>query len=294
MPTPPIPKLSTPARRKRATAAVPRRLGVCCVLLASALAGCGSTTQPLPGVPQATSQPRPATPAPETASTTAASTTTAFTNTVGGTVSDEQGNRAAITVGVGSPQPQEELTDPVPTACNSLIASLGQSTSSTVAVPLHVTARLTSSLQVPLGVSLSKTYYLEPKSREVVPLSEHTYQVLWATSYSNTGPECPRTGEQEASQVMWAAEEVTPNVTKTWDAWLVLVGAITPNDPSGEDLVNRVLIEPTTNTTAGPALTPHGSGWVRCSVSAIGGSSLVSYLAVDPTTAEANGCTASS
>jgi hypothetical protein len=203
-----------------------------------------------------------------------------------GTVQDAQGNHAVISVGVGSPTPLEKLSDPVATACNSTITSAGLSIASAVAIPMHVTARLTSSLKTPLDVNLSEVAYLEIARREVEALSNRTNLAeLWASS-GLSGPQCPSTGS-EAAEVRWTAEAITPNTTQTWDAWLIVAGVITPNDPTGEKTIGRVLIRPGAGIGSGytnRALTRQGSGWLGC----FGGEA--QYVAVDQTAAKADGC----
>jgi hypothetical protein len=261
------------------------------LLVSLLVVGCGSS-----GEPTITASAIPST----TSTATATSkkqppTTPVFANTVSGTTSDQQGDSAEITVGVGSPQPLEKLSDPIATACNQEITNSGQSLGSAVAIPLRFTTRLTSSLKVPLAV-LGKANYLNVQKQEVEPATNDTaVPILWAVSYSNTGPVCRPSGELgEGPEVTWSAETITPNVPNTSDSWLILVKVITPNDSSGSETVDRVLIWPGASVGSQPTngdLTPRGSGWVRCSVFEAS-VHLESYLAVDPASVKANGCSA--
>jgi hypothetical protein len=252
--------------------------------LAWLLAGCSSSSDPTISQPSPTASARPA------SSTTQ---TPAFPNSVTGTTADQQGNTARVTVGVGTPEPLSKLSDPTPTTCNQAIASDGQSVSGAVAIPLHVSAELTSTLKAPLNVALGEVFSIEPQSHAVQPLSNNTsLKLLWASAYTNSEPLCPTIAE-----VKWSAEVLTPNVPATWEPWLVIAGAIAPNDPTGEQVVNQLLIRPGASVGSGPGngdLTPQGSGWVDCSVDeSIAGPHNEPFLAVDPTVAEANGCAAS-
>ena len=251
-----------------------------CLLLAAGCSGSHDVSVNRPAAPQTTD------------STTAAATTTSadsttFSNTASGTIADEQGNSAEVTVGVSSPQPLEKLSDPVATACNQEITNAGASLGSAVAIPMHVTAQLTSSLKTPLVVNLNETgsevALLETRRQEVEPLTNSHLSALWAMSYSTTGPQCSPLAEAQ-----WTAEAITPHATETWETWLIIAGAITPNDPSGEQTTNNLLITPRATIASGaPAnLTPQGSGWVRCSTNDAG------YVAVNPVAVKRDGCKA--
>jgi hypothetical protein len=255
--------------------------GAVVLLLALLAVGCGGSGDPA----------SPPAGAPPTTASTATTTTAAFSNTVTGTTGDQQGNKVTITIGVGSPQPLEKLSDSVATSCNPAIKGDGLSVSDAVAIPLRVSATLTSSLKAPYDVDLSEVFYIEGQSHGVQPLKNNTsLSELWAAAYTNSEPQCPTPAE-----VKWAAEAVTPHAPGTWEPWLVIAGAITPNDPSGQAVTDTILIRPGAGVGSSYGdgdLTPQGSGWVRCSVDEAAAHS-EPYLAVDPTTAEADGCSAS-
>ena len=256
------------------------------VLLA---AGCGSS-----GGHAST----PASAAAASTSTAAASSTpkAPISNTVTGTTSDQQGDTADVTVGVGMPQPLAQVSDPVATACNQEVANSGQSVSGAIAIPVQVTARLTSSVKTPLVVNVSNVSYLEPQRHEVEPATDNTsVPIFWGLSYSS-GPQCvPNGGGEGLAKVTWNAEQLTPNATTTWEAYLILVRAITPNEPSGEGIADRLLIRPAAivgNGGVAGDLTPNGLGWVYCSVNeSIAGPRSEPYLALSHTTAIHDGCT---
>jgi hypothetical protein len=245
---------------KRSRVIVPLVAG----LVAALMAGCGSSSQPTITA-AATPKPTTARPATSSPTTTPAPITT---NTVYGTVQDAQGNHAVISIGVGSPTPLEKLSDPGATACNSTITSTGLSLASAVAIPMHVTATVTSSLKTPLGIDLDETgsgvEFLERKQQQLEPLTNYTNLVeVWATSY-NTRPACPE--NDRGAQVSWTAEEITPNISKTWNTWLIIANAVTPNDPSGRRVTNSLLITPRATIAGGSPmnLVPRGSGWIHC------------------------------
>jgi hypothetical protein len=259
-------------------------------LLGLSPAGCGSSGEPT------ISEPSP--PASASVETTAqttptqASSNSTFANTVTGTTSDQQGNQATVTVGVGTPQPLEQVSNPVATACDATITNAGQSLGSAIAIPLRVTAELTSALKAPVGVDLNEgVYYLDPHSHEIVQFSNYpSYSELWSAVYGGSEPQCPTTAEAK-----WAAEVVTPHAPVTWEPWLVIANAITPDDPSGEAVIDRILIGPGAGVGSGKgngALSPQGSGWVQCSAdTSITGPESSPFLAVDPTAAAEQGCT---
>jgi hypothetical protein len=261
---------------------------ICC------MAGCGGSGQTISD-PTVTPPATVASSTTTTQSATAATTAPTPSNTVSvsGTTSDEQGDRAVVTVAVASPQPLETTSDPVARACDQEVTNSGRSLSSAVAIPIHVTAELTSSIKAPLNVNLSQLEYLETHGHEVELLNHHTsLPVLWAAAYSNSEPQCPVVPE-----VQWTGEVITPHTAESWDAWLVIAGAITPNDPTGESLTSRILIRPGAGISGGNSdgdLTPHGGEWVSCSADeSITGPHSEPYLAVDPTAVSHNGCTVS-
>ncbi|MGH2912723.1 MAG: hypothetical protein ACRDJ3_09645 [Solirubrobacteraceae bacterium] len=251
---------------KRSRVAVP----LVAMLLAALTAGCGSKQT----ITAAATLTPPATQPVGTPTTTPASA-----NTVRGTIQDEQGDHAVFSIGIGLPAPLEKLSDPVATACNHEIVALGQSISSTIAISLHVTARLTSSLKVPLSINLNETgsevQILDTQHQGITALKNiPSLAALWATAYSNGEAVCNST----AAQVQWQAEAITPNAAQTWTTWLILVGAITPHDPTGQRAARRLLLTPRVviGNASASDLTPQGQGWVRCSANEPG------YAAVDP------------
>ncbi|MGH2878766.1 MAG: hypothetical protein ACRDK4_04060 [Solirubrobacteraceae bacterium] len=244
------------------------------LLLGVVIAGCGQAKMPTISMPQTTAT----TPTPSPSQPTPAA---AVSNAVQGKIEDQQGDRASIAIGIGAPQPLSQLSDPVATACNQTISGYGQSVSSAVAVPLQVTAEVTSSRKTPLAVNLNETgaevELLEAKRQEIEPLTNQTNLAeFWAASNNQIGPQC--LNRSQGAEVTWTAETASPHTSVTWNAWLIVLGAITPNDPSGKAITDNLLITPRATVAEGAPmnLTPHGSGWTRCAKDEYG------WLAVDP------------
>lgn len=244
------------------------------------LGGCGGTQHTATGsIPPPHPDPPRQQPTPTPSSSTI--------KTASGTVSDDQGNEGRVTIGVGTPEPLSRVTEAGGTACNATISGGGQSVNSAVAIPLHVTSELTSSAQVPMMLNLTNLYTIGPGQEEVQRLSENTsLAVLWSTDYSS-GPQCGN------GEVLWNAEDIRPHVPNTWDAWLIIVGAISPDDPSGHETTKEILILPEAaiGTEHGNPLSLTGPASVRCAVTvSVVGSSHESFLAIDPAAVKADGC----
>lgn len=226
---------------------------------------------------------------------TVSSTFPTSSNTVNGTVSDGSGDSITITVSAGAAEPLDEVSDPVVRACNTAIAESGMSTESAITIPTHVTAEITSSMKVLFDVDLEEVLYYPPHGENFQPLRYYVNELpeVWATRYGNGPYRCSSEGEQ-VSLVMWKAEEIEPHQVATWDAWLIVVGAITPKDPRGEQVASQLFIRPGANIGTGyedGRLTPHESGWVRCSLEeSVVGTHSEPYLAVDPAAAKEYGC----
>lgn len=267
--------------------------------LASAAIGCGSSQPTVSTSPPAEATAEATDPA--TTTTTAESVGSA-TNTVSGTFADQGGDMASFTFGAGEPTPLSGLSDEVATACNQEIGSLGQSVSRAIAIPLEVTAVLTSSERAAMSANLTNLSYIEPEHRELESLGDvSNMQTLWALAYTNTPAQCA-TGEGASgdmgmgpARVTWNAEDVTPHRPLTWKAWLILLNAITPDDPAGTDVVDRVLLQPAVSvggeSTGSGFLAPSSgsSGWVRCAAYEPAHSP-AGYLAIDPAVAKKYGC----
>lgn len=220
-----------------------------------------------------------------------AATSASHTTSVQGTINDAAGDRAELTLSIGQPEPLAAVTEPMAMACNQEIQQDGGSLTTAVAVPIHTTVELTSSVKVPLGLNLGEVASLNSERHEVEPLTNP--DELWATTYGSGEPECPT--NRGGAATIWPAESIQPGRAQSWLTWLIVTGAITPNDPSGSGVVDQLLLRPRaglgTDDIEGD-VKPAGTGWVRCPVDeSIVGPHLESYVALNRAAASRGGCT---
>jgi hypothetical protein len=72
--------------------------------------------------------------------------------------------------------------------------------------------------------------------------------MLWATDYSNTGPECtPSFDGDDGTWATWVVQNFASGDTSTWSSYLILPGVITPESPDPtnyESPVSTLLFDP--------------------------------------------------
>jgi hypothetical protein len=264
----------------------PGRLGMA-GLMALAVSGCGSSSNP---------GPPPATPAAQTTSTpaTTASTPSSSSATAGSvttTMQDSSGNAVAVTIGVGTPGPMSSSSDQTLAACDEEVTSGESTPAASIAIPITVTMQVTSSQSTNVEVNLSALSGATGGGNATGASSFLQGPTLWAGDYGGD-PQCnvPAVG---GGDVQWTPDVATPGVTHIWNAWLILPGVITPNDPSGLSEVKRLLMQAAIGlngaTPSAPTYTG-GSNLVACDGQAEFGSDSLAYVAIDPAVALASGC----
>ncbi len=66
--------------------------------------------------------------------------------------------------------------------------------------------------------------------------------IFWAKNYS-AAPECGDSNDVTAANVKWT--NLTPHNRSSWNGWLIIVNAVTPNDPSGlTGTASRIMLSP--------------------------------------------------
>jgi hypothetical protein len=212
-----------------------------------------------------------------------------FVRRVSITASDQGGDRVALTIGVGKPTPADSVDNDAVKACANTIEAVGSSLQRSVAVPVSVGMKVLSSQGTDVVAGLGTISQVTSGGGVTLPPI-----ALWAATYGDGGPQC--TGPDQvltSGFVHWAADAAQPGKAEAWSAYMVFPNAISPNDPDGSETSGRILISPTARLAGNIGIDyKYGSstGVVRCSANdpALG---TVDYVAIDPNTALANGCT---
>jgi hypothetical protein len=208
------------------------------------LAGCGGSSGSSTGNQQAVTVPSTSmsanSPTRTTASNPASGDSSVQTAAVV-TTSDSAGNKASLTISLGKIQPANQITDSLVQTCSSNIASLGSSLDRSLAIPISLSIKVTSSLPTTLGVSLVDQYLAVPAA----PVSKVvSTPIFFAEGYSD-GPQCasPSMNPTTAGQITW--NNSPAGAPQTWRGYIIQANAITPNDPTGSasDL-HKLLIDP--------------------------------------------------
>jgi hypothetical protein len=219
--------------------------------------------------------------------------TTIFGAPVTGTASDQQGNSVAVSLAVGRAEPADQAAQAVQ-ACVLPLNDMGTGLDHSVAIPLRLTAEVTSSVAVDLVVHLNGVKGLTDGGGVTLP----DQSLLWAVKYSDIPTECQGpTDSGSNGTVHWSASVATPHAAKSWSTWLILAGGVTPNDPTGQLAAGKIVIRPFVQLAGGLADFEFGrvanQSLVQCSANdpAIGN---VSYDPVNPVEARVHGCHATS
>jgi hypothetical protein len=233
-------------------------------------------------------------------STTTTSTTqqTAGAGSFSGVATDQQGDRVSVTVGVGSPTPMSSSSSSAVSACDADVEQEQSSPQRSIAVPFTVSMTVQSSLATSVSVGLDG-FGIVTSGGSVDANGEQTLggTPLWAGAYSS-GPTCQTWNDLGAGVVDWSASAATPNSTQSWSAWLIIPNAITPNDPSGLDVAQNLVLQPAVSISGGELFNLQPSGSSSSVVSCYSQSDLIPgnapFLALDPSAAISNGCTSKS
>jgi hypothetical protein len=183
-------------------------------------------------------------------------------------------------------------------ACDTDVEQEQSSPQRSIAVPFTVSITVESSLVTSVSVGLDG-FGIVTSGGSVDENGEQTLDgtPLWAGAYSS-GPTCQTWNELGAGVVDWGASAATPNATQSWSAWLIIPDAITPNDPSGLDVAQNLVLQPAVSISGGELFNLEPSGSSSSVVTCYSQSDLIPgnapFLALDPSAAISNGCTAKS
>jgi hypothetical protein len=192
-------------------------------------------------------------------------------------VTDGQGDKATIGIGVGTPTGLSSLNQVGMGTCDNE-SNLSYDVGQTMAIPVQITVTLTSSVATPVTVALDG-------SNEVTSgggTDSNGNLPYWAAASSNDA-EC------ESNAVMW--NSLAPGQSDTWSGWLIDPEAITPDDPTGSSANETIFLEPAVNLGmndgdfAPDPATSHNL--VKCAAGVPYGA----VIAVDPQVALSSGCT---
>lgn len=212
----------------------------------------------------------------------AASPAAPMTRAATGTATNSQGDAAKVSVSIGKPVPLLTLNQAALTACSSFDV-ITDGADETMAIPIQVTATLTSSIATSLDLVIDGTNVVAAGGNvNTNPNGEEP----WVTYDSNSA--CS-TADQDG-ELEW--DNLAPGQSVTWSGWELDPDVITPDDTSGS-AVNQVIFmlpEVGFGTSGGAGVdtnAAHSRDLVNCSA-VYGGP----VIAVDPSVALANGCTA--
>jgi hypothetical protein len=255
-------------------------------LAASLLAACSSSSTTAATAPASTgpasssAATAPASPAAadSPSATPAAPTTFAAT----GTAIDSQGDKATVSVSIGKPVPQLSLNQADLTACG-IAGELSYDADQTMAIPVQLTATLTSSIATTVILSMDGTNVVAPGGNA----NGNGNPPTWATEGDNS-----TCGNSSGGVVALEWDNLAPDQPVTWSGWLLDPGVITPDDTSGSAVNQVFFLEPVVNFGSGGSAdlvadAAHSQNLVNCDAGVQGGP----VIAVDLGVARANGCT---
>jgi len=191
------------------------------------------------------------------------------------------GDSLSIGMGVGQPMPAEEVVEAQ--ACGSVITG---SLSAAVAVPVRLTATVTS--QVPLDVSVAflPGSVLGLTDQGSTTLAPETH---WSVQYTRRPQQCKGAGD---ASVRWSA--LAPNSAEEWLIWIIVPEARTASDPTGAQIAGSIVLNPVVKVRgqlASPAWKSDSGNVVNCSDDSINGTA--NYVALVPGVAVDHGCRSS-
>lgn len=196
-----------------------------------------------------------------------------------GTVTDGSGDKADVDIWLGQPQPLTTLTQSQVAQCGPT-SVYAYEPDRAVAIPVEIDAEITSALASPFGVQLNTDYLNNPDGS-----ASDGNPPVWAQSSDTSGPACDPSGGGAA---LW--NDLAPGVSSTWSGWMVVQAAITPDDPTGAQVVNGLVLERPIVTfgTDDGTWRPRGKlshNLVQCPISMP-----ATMIAVSPKGALARGC----
>lgn len=220
---------------------------------------------------------------------TSASTSHAVT----GVVTDSQGDRMRLSLTIGQPEPLTGTSDQVAHSCDSEIDGGSSTLSQAVIYPVDTTETLLSSVAATVGLDYS-AFFVNATPSMFSPAGV-------SALYTIDGPEFWWAGIVGGSgycgdgSVEW--QDQGPGQTETWDAYLVVAGAITPDDPTGlKQSAGPIVLSPdlSVDGVGGNFAidTADSTNLVQCETEDTNGDVLSTdtYVAMDPKYAIASGC----
>jgi hypothetical protein len=249
------------------------------------LAACSSPTAvtvPPSTLPPSSAATAPPSSAPAHAPSSEPTAPTTFAAT--GTVTDSQGDKATVSVSIGKPLPQLSLSQADLTDCGD-DGELSYDANQNIALPVQITVTLTSSIATPLGLEIDGNHVVAPGGNANV----NPNSLAWVTD--GGGSLCSSGSSVGYIGLNW--DSLAPDQPTTWSGWLLDRGVITPDDTSGSGVNQVFFLEPVVNFGANNADffvadAAHSRNLLNCAAGVQGGP----VIAVDPSVARANGCTA--
>jgi hypothetical protein len=199
-----------------------------------------------------------------------------------GTATDSQGDKATVSVRLGTPVPQLSLNQAELTACSSM-DNITDGANQTMAIPVQITVTLMSSIATNVIVGIDGTHVVAPGGNAN---SNPNLSTPWVTYSSDSA--CSSASGQDGL-LEW--NNLAPNRPVTWSGWELDPEVITPDDPSGSAVNQVFFLEPMVNFGSGNAPftvdAVHSHNLLTCAAGVEGGP----IIAVDPRVVLSNGCT---
>lgn len=206
---------------------------------------------------------------------------------------DSAGDKATVTVKVGKLSLVSDVGNSIIQACSGVYDGMGTNAEQSVAIPVQLSATVTSSEPVSMIIVLDGSNAVEPSSQAPSPgtVGPANFPPIWAQGFAD-GPQCTYGGNSDQSDAEFDWDNAAPGQTDTWNGYLIVPSAVTPDDPTGidEDAGLELIVPEFTlgDNTADYTVDSSASHNVVNCVDGIGDA--VSMVSVDPKAAVANGC----
>jgi hypothetical protein len=207
---------------------------------------------------------------------------------------DSAGDKATVTVKVGKLSLVSDVANSIIQACNGVYDGMGTSTEQSVAIPVQLSATVTSSEPVSMIIVLDGSNAVEPSSQAPSPgtVGPANFPPIWAQGFADSA-QCTYGGNSDQSDAEFDWDNAAPGQTNTWNGYLIVPSAVTPDDPTGidEDAGLELIVPQFTlgDNTADYTVDSGASHNIVNCVDGIGDA--VSMVSVDPKAALAEGCT---
>ena len=221
-----------------------------------------------------------------TPSAAPAAAKTPIGNAVTGLVTDSQGDKLQLSLAIGQPEPLTDTNDPVAHDCDDRLEE--GSINQVVVYPIEVTQTLESSVAVPIHLLLSQ-YSITTTSNMVQSAGVFGVDPEYGIAATVGGSDYCGVVDGD---VTWQNE--SPGQTETFDGYILVTDAITPNDPTGLQIAGALFLDPDLSVGGGAEgdFTPdtaNSPNLVHCMGSS-GYMDSTSYVAMDYANALKDGC----